>query len=136
MSVGASTDVNGFFNITDLPAGKHILLITYIGYDSLRQEISLIDKQILNQKLELSPSMVQIETVTVSADRQEMKTEVKVSVTKITPKDIKLIPAIGGEPDLAQYLQVLPGVVFTGDQGGSYTLEEVPQFKIKFYLMA
>ena len=38
--------------------------------------------------------MVQIETVTVSADRQEMKTEVKVSVTKITPKDIKLIPAI------------------------------------------
>ena len=118
MPVGASTDVNGFFNITDLPAGKHILLITYIGYDSLRQEINLIDKQILNQKLELSPSMVQIETVTVSADRQEMKTEVKVSVTKITPKDIKLIPAIGGEPDLAQYLQVLPGVVFTGDQGG------------------
>src|SRR5690606_17209792 len=23
-----------------------------------------------------------------------------------------------GEPDLAQYLQILPGVVFTGDQGG------------------
>jgi hypothetical protein len=117
-SIGASTDVNGFFNITDVPAGKHTLFVTYIGYDTLRQEIVLKDKQILNQKLEISPSSVQIETVTVSADRQEMKTEVKVSVTKITPKDIKIIPAIGGEPDLAQYLQVLPGVVFTGDQGG------------------
>ena len=28
------------------------------------------------------------------------------------------MPAVGGEPDLAQYLQVLPGVIFTGDQGG------------------
>jgi len=37
---------------------------------------------------------------------------------KITPKDIGQIPSIGGQPDLAQYLQVMPGVVFTGDQGG------------------
>jgi hypothetical protein len=28
------------------------------------------------------------------------------------------LPAMGTEPDLAQYLQVVPGVVFTGDQGG------------------
>ena len=118
LSLGASTDVNGFFNISDVPSGQHTLFVTYIGYDSLRQEVVLKDKQILNQKLEISPSSVQIETVTVSADRQEMKTEVKVSVTKVTPKDIKIIPSIGGEPDLAQYLQVLPGVVFTGDQGG------------------
>ena len=27
-------------------------------------------------------------------------------------------PSIGGEADLAQYLQVVPGVIFTGDQGG------------------
>src|SRR5690606_36905776 len=46
------------------------------------------------------------------------KTEVKMSVTKVTPKEIKSMPSIGGDPDLAQYLQVLPGVTFTGDQGG------------------
>src|SRR5690606_13999774 len=40
------------------------------------------------------------------------------SVVKISPKEIKQLPTIGGEADLAQYLQVLPGVVFTGDQGG------------------
>ncbi len=37
---------------------------------------------------------------------------------KITTKDIERIPAIGGSADLAQYLQILPGVIFTGDQGG------------------
>lgn len=118
LSIGTATDVNGFFNISDVPAGNQTLLVTYIGYDTLRQNVTLKEKQILNQKLEISSSSVQIETVTVSADRQEMKSEVKVSVTKVTPKDIKIIPSIGGEPDLAQYLQILPGVVFTGDQGG------------------
>lgn len=118
LSIGTATDVNGFFNISDVQAGNQTLLVTYIGYDTLRQNVTLKEKQILNQKLEISSSSVQIETVTVSADRQEMKSEVKVSVTKVTPKDIKIIPSIGGEPDLAQYLQILPGVVFTGDQGG------------------
>ena len=46
-------------------------------------------------------SLPQLQTVHISADRQAMKSDVKVSVTKVTPKDIELIPAIGGEPDLA-----------------------------------
>jgi hypothetical protein len=117
-TIGASTDVNGFFNISDVPIGSQTLLVTYIGYDTLRTNITLKKNQILTTKLELKQSAVKINNVTISADKQEQKTEVKVSVTKITPKDIKLIPTIGGEPDLAQYLQVLPGVVFTGDQGG------------------
>ncbi len=56
--------------------------------------------------------------VTISAEKQEAQTTVQMSVAKLTPKEIKKMPAIGGDPDLAQYLQVLPGVVFTGDQGG------------------
>jgi len=116
--LGTATDVNGFFNLSNIPAGTQTLLVTYIGYDTLRQTVTLKKDQLLNQKLELSPSSIQIETVTISADRQEMKTDVKVSVTKISPKDIKTIPTIGGDPDLAQYLQILPGVIFTGDQGG------------------
>ncbi len=116
--IGTSTDVNGFFNISKVPEGEHTILVTYIGYDTLRQSITVKNQQILNQKFEISTSSVQIDAVTISADRQEMKSEVKVSVTKVTPKDIEMIPSIGGEPDLAQYLQVLPGVVFTGDQGG------------------
>ena len=117
-TIGTATDVNGFFNITDVPIGDQNILITYVGFDTLRESISLKAKQIITKKLELIQSSIKIQTVTISADRQEMKTDVKVSVNKITPKEISRIPSIGGEPDLAQYLQVLPGVVFTGDQGG------------------
>ena len=115
---GVSTDVNGFFSLTKVPEGNYNIMITYVGYDTLRENVNITKGAIVTKKLYLSPSSIKLETVTVSADRQEMKTDVKVSVTKVTPKDIKNIPSIGGEPDLAQYLQVLPGVVFTGDQGG------------------
>ena len=118
IKIGASTDINGFFSISKIPPGEHKILITYIGYDTLKENIILKENQLLTKNFELSESSIQIKTVNISADRQAMKSDVKVSVTKVTPKEIALIPAIGGEPDLAQYLQVLPGVVFTGDQGG------------------
>ena len=62
-----------------------------------------------------------------------MKKQVNTGVVKLTSKSINKLPSIGGEPDLAQFLQVLPGVVFTGDQGDNYILGEVLQFIIKFY---
>jgi hypothetical protein len=40
------------------------------------------------------------------------------AVTRVEPKQIERMPAVGGEKDLAQYLQMIPGVIFTGDQGG------------------
>ena len=53
-----------------------------------------------------------------SAEAEERKTEVKMSVITATPKDMARVVAIGGEPDFAQYLQTTPGVITTGDQGG------------------
>ena len=42
----------------------------------------------------------------------------QVSTVSISPREIKALPSAGGEPDIAQYLQILPGVVSTGDKGG------------------
>ena len=52
-TIGASTDVNGFFNITKVPAGNHTLLVTYVGYDTLRTNVTIKEKQILTKKIEL-----------------------------------------------------------------------------------
>lgn len=117
-SFGISTDNNGFYNISKVPPGNYILGCSYVGYEMVKVPISLAENQVLTKNLLLKPSSVQIDDVTVSAERQEMQTTVRTSVTKITPKQLTRIPTVGTEPDLAQYLQVLPGVIFTGDQGG------------------
>jgi len=115
---GASTDVNGYYTISQVPEGTYKLIVTFLGYDTLFLPINLKKNQIITRQLTIKKSSINLGIVEVSADKQEAKTEVRTSVIKITPKQIKQLPTVGGEADLAQYLQVLPGVVFTGDQGG------------------
>jgi len=115
---GAQTDVNGYFSITKLPAGSYTMLITMLGHDTVKENITVKDNEISTKKFFLKKSSVKLKEFEISAEKKEQRTEVRTSVTKITPQDIKKIPSVGGEPDIAQYLQVLPGVVFTGDQGG------------------
>ena len=116
--IGGVTDANGFFNLSKVPAGQYKLVVTYIGFESKEEIIEVKADKILNNKFYLSESSIQLNTVQLSAERQEAKTSVNTSVIKLTSKSLKRLPSIGGDPDIAQYLQVLPGVVFTGDQGG------------------
>ena len=117
-TIGATTDVNGFFAITQIPPGDYIMMATFIGFDTVRIPITVGKGENLNKKIYLQKSSVELKGANISAESQESKTETKVSEITVTPKKIDQIPSIGGQPDLAQYLQVLPGVIFTGDQGG------------------
>jgi len=117
-SFGASTDVNGYYVISKVPPGSYTLRATNLGYDSLQIPVTVRADEIIDENLFLSKAAYTLQTVDVTATRQEMRTQTRTSVIKVTPKEINQIPAVGGQADLAQYLQVLPGVIFTGDQGG------------------
>jgi len=120
---GQNTDVNGYFSISHLPAGNYVLVVAYLGYDTVRKAITLAKDEILTQKLYVKQSAQALGEVDVSAAQKSRETETQVSTYEITPTDMKSIPTIGGQPDIAQYLQVLPGVVSTGDQGGQLYIE-------------
>ena len=115
---GASTDINGFFNITRIPDGEYTILVTNLGYDTIAENLTLKNNVVLNKKYYLEESNVVLAAVSITADKIEARTETKTSVVNVTPKVITRIPTMGGQADLAQYLQVIPGVIFTGDQGG------------------
>lgn len=118
-SHGASTDLNGYFLISKIPLGSYTLLVTYLGYDTIRQQVKLEGNKLLNKKFYLKKSSVKLETVEVSAERQAQRTETNTSIVKITPKQINKIPSMG-QADFAQYLQVVPGIIYTGEQGGQF----------------
>ena len=117
-TLGCSTTENGYFNITRIPDGTYTLYVTCVGYDTLTDRISLSKGQTINKKYNLKETSMTLETVSITADKVEARTETKTSVITVTPKTINKIPSVGGQADLAQYLQVVPGVIFTGDQGG------------------
>ncbi len=113
-----TTNDEGFFNFSGVPAGTYTLYVSYIGYKSDSTIIKLAAGGIVNQSVILEESSIELDVVEISARKQEATTEVQISTVKLTTKEIKSLPSAGGEADLAQYLQVLPGVIFTGDQGG------------------
>ena len=116
--IGTVTDANGFFNLSQVPVGTYTINVSYIGFDPIFSSVEVIPNKINNEKFYLKESSIQLNTIQLSAERQEAKTSVNTSVVKLTSKSLKKLPSIGGEPDIAQFLQVIPGVVFTGDQGG------------------
>lgn len=117
-TIGGVTDVNGYFTISHVPKGSYTMIVSYIGFDTLKIAISIKDDDIINKKLFLTKSAYEISGATISAERQTALIDPTTSVVKVTPKSMNRLPTIGGQADLAQYLQVVPGVVFTGDQGG------------------
>ncbi|MES2628059.1 MAG: TonB-dependent receptor, partial [Bacteroidota bacterium] len=115
---GIPTDVNGYYTLSKVPGGRYKLTVSGIGYEKFQEDIEIVENKIITKKITIIPNSRDINTVEISAEKQEAKTDVRMSVAKITPKEIKTLPSVGGEPDIAQYMQVLPGVIFSGDQGG------------------
>ncbi|MGB4205540.1 MAG: TonB-dependent receptor [Bacteroidales bacterium] len=133
-SIGAATDVNGYFVISRIPPGSYILMVTSLGHDTLKMDMTLRANDVITKNLYLTTSNIQLEGVQVTAQREEALTETRTSVVKITPRQIKQLPTFGGQSDLAQYLQVLPGVIFTGDQGGQLYIRGGPPIQNKVLL--
>ena len=44
-NMGAATDVEGSYQITNVPPGEHVLKVTYIGYEEQQKPISIDPKQ-------------------------------------------------------------------------------------------
>lgn len=119
LSTGAATNNDGIFSIPKLPEGEHTLRVTYIGMDTVYVKASVGKNATASISVKMRESSTELATVEINDQKfgKIQKRELEVGVTRITPKQINLMPSLG-TPDLAQYLQVLPGVVFTGDQGG------------------
>lgn len=117
-NLGATTDLEGFFILANVPVGSYRLLATYLGYDSSAVDVQLSAGEIEYVRLYLESTAVELNTVDVSAAREQSRSDVQVARIAVTPAAIRSLPSAGGEADIAQYLPVLPGIVSTGDQGG------------------
>jgi len=116
--LGGTSDLDGFFTITNVPAGSYSIQVTYIGYDTLQVNSTVKNRGIDYQSIYMIPSSFELENVIVSARSERARSDVQISTLNISSEQISILPATGGEPDIAQYLQVIPGVISTGAQGG------------------
>lgn len=118
LQIGATTNFNGFFSMS-IPAGKHQLQISFIGYETKTIEVTVSGNQILD--LKLTPSSTTLTEVTVTDRVQAANVEdMKMSSEVLSIKTIKEIPAFMGEVDVLKAIQALPGVQSGGEGTTGY----------------
>jgi len=117
-NIGTITDINGYYVINKIPKGIYNIKINCIGYDTANFTIEIKNNDIITKNIKLKKSVVVLQEININSSKQQKTNDTRTSLTTITPKELKSIPTIGGSPDIAQYLQIVPGIVSTGDQGG------------------
>lgn len=117
MNYGAATNTNGYYVITDVPSGKHVLICSYMGFKDFRKDIQIREGQQLVVNIALESQPLQAETIEVIAESlrtAELLYKKPISRLSITPMEIRQMPAIA-EADLLRTLQNLPGILPISD---------------------
>lgn len=115
---GQATSSNsyGFYSLS-LPEGKYKLTFSYIGYESIVQEIELSKGIRLDQDIDPRDNL--LEEVEVSAKKQNDNVRsAQMGMIDFTMEEVKNVPVIFGEKDLLKTIQLLPGVQ-SGGEGSS-----------------
>lgn len=116
-SLGTSSNLDGYFQINNIPVGEYDVEISFLGYTTIDAKINVKNGKIVTQKYYMVSSSEVLDDVVLSGKRQEMKTKVLTGFVNLGTKDIQRF-SVGGDADLVKAIQILPGVVTTGDQGG------------------
>ncbi len=132
-SNGATSNVDGYFTLFDVPSDTARIIISYIGYHMgiyfLTPETDLSSIEI-----QLQSRSSTLEEVVVSAGKEElMQTTDKVGVVKMSPKLISELPMIG-EKDIFRSFQLLPGVSGSNESSsGLFVLGGTPDQNLVLY---
>lgn len=119
-SVGTQTNAYGFFSLT-LEPGTYTISLSYIGFQTITETISLQESLIKNY--ELKEEGVQLQELVVSAERgDENIRSLQMSVNKVEMKTIKKMPAFLGEVDVIRSIQFLPGVSTVGEGASGFNV--------------
>ena len=116
--VGTVSNVAGFYSLSDVRAGTHVLQVTFVGYAPHRDTLTIQDESSLVLNVTLVPTDESFQEILIVSEREGGAARVKAGMQKVRPRDLSRIPTPGPTGDLATYLQILPGVVSLGDRGG------------------
>lgn len=113
---GVTTNSYGFYSLT-LPAGKHEIKFTFVGYEPFNKTLELDGDEELN--VSLTYAVTELEGVEVVAERLKKQSEAsQMSLVEVPVQSIQELPAFMGEKDVLKVLQLMPGVQ-SGSEGNS-----------------
>ena len=111
----ATTD--GFYLVTRIPAGTYTLSVSFVGFTSLTDTLTLAADQNVMRNFTLVEDPEVLGAVLVESDRTASR-EFEAGLRTIRGSDVELLPGASLSADLGTFLTTEAGVVTVADRGG------------------
>ena len=119
LEIGTTTNEYGFYSLT-LPKGTHKIEFSYVGFQTILQEITL------NQNTKISIPLVssseQLDEVVITDKGRTNIRKAEMSVNKLAVETIKKMPVVLGEVDVLKSILLLPGVTNAGEGASGFNV--------------
>jgi len=111
---GSTTNLDGYYVITDVPQGEYEVAASMIGYQIQTIKVTIRSGDNVRIDFRLETTVIQGEEINVTAERQKFKDMVQMSTITLDMREIQLAPAFV-EADVFRTIQLLPGVQTLND---------------------
>jgi hypothetical protein len=110
------TSRDGFVEFRNIQQGRYLIRVSFIGFETIETMINVERGATVVVRLRLQEIVGRLDEVEVVGE-DATRTGVA-GITRIRGEDFRRVPSASIEGDLMSYLQTMPGVITTGDQGG------------------
>ena len=118
LKIGVTTNEYGFFSLT-LPEGKYNIVFSYIGFQTVKNEI-ILDRNLF-QNISLSPRETKINEITVvGRPKTDFVRQNEIGAVRLNMKELSVIPVMFGEQDILKSIQLMPGISPVGEGNSGF----------------
>ncbi len=131
--LGAGADVDGNFTLANVPVGSYTLRFSYIGYETQsKTDVIVKSQRITSIDVEMMPSPVESEGVTVNAGYFTALEELPLSAVNFSAEEIRRAPGAAG--DISRIISGLPSLAKTNDERNSLIVRGGSPSENSFYV--
>ncbi len=119
LKIGTTTNEYGFYSLT-LPKGEYTVEISYVGFRTVEQQVSLSKNTKLN--FPLAGNSESLDEVVITEKTRTNIQRAEMSVNKLSIATIKKMPVVMGEVDVLKSILLLPGVTNAGEGASGFNV--------------
>ena len=120
LKTGVTTNEYGFYSIT-IPKGNYSIRISYMGYQTLEEQLQLNQNTKTNFKLITNENTLKEVIITDTKTQTDIR-KPEMSVNKLSISAIKRMPVVLGEVDVLKSILLLPGVTNAGEGASGFNV--------------